>query len=68
MSWFDRFIYGIAGGFLGAVIAMSIVFWIGFENNNLVFKILIPMGLVGGFFLGKSFYEFLTDLFRKLWL
>jgi hypothetical protein len=63
----ERIGYGLAGGFLAAAIAMAIMFWTSYEHSSLLFKVLIPAGFVGGFIFGKQFYEFLSDLFSRIW-
>lgn len=63
----ERVAYGLAGGFAGAAIAMAMMFWTSFEHTDLLFSVLIPAGAVGGFLIGKAFYNFLIDLFHKIW-
>ena len=67
MTLMERLGYGFSGGFLGAAISMAIMFWTSFEHTELLFKILIPTGTVGGFLIGKAFYDFLQALFSKIW-
>ena len=67
MSFSERIAYGLGGGFVAAAIAMAIMFWTSSEHSNMLFKILIPAGVIGGFLIGKQFYDFLNDLFRRLW-
>lgn len=67
MSLSDRLHYGLIGGFLGALIAMAIMFWTSFEHTSLLFKIMIPAGAVGGFLFGKGFADILSDIYDRIW-
>ncbi len=67
MSLFERTGFALAGGFVSAAIAMAIMFWTSYEHSDLLFKILIPAGCLGGFIFGEKFYGFLTNLFSKIW-
>ena len=67
MSFVERIMFAIAGAFMAGAVVMAMTFWTDTSQMGMLLKIFIPAGAVGGFFLGQQFFDFLKDLFHKIW-
>jgi hypothetical protein len=63
----ERLVYGVLSGIIGALIAMSILFWTDGEYQLKFFVLFMAPSFVLGLFVGKRFLESVWVIFRAIW-
>jgi hypothetical protein len=63
----ERISYGVLSSFIGAGIAMAILFWTDGNYEYKFFMIFIIPSFLLGLVIGKSFYESVWEIFKAIW-
>lgn len=63
----ERMAYGFLSGVIGALIAVSILFWTDGEYELKFFMLFIIPAFILGAIIGKNFFQAIWSIFKAVW-
>jgi len=66
-SLMNRIGYGLASSLVGAAIWMAMIFWADVSGVWQVFGMVMGISFIGGVLFGKRFFDFVKELFHRIW-